>query len=437
MPLPAVGSGLDIPALVSQLVSSSRAPTAKRIAIAEHAANAKLSAFSKIKQTLDDLKTSLDTLNKHADTPALAAKVADDAGFSASASGKAVAGHYEVEVVRLASAHKLASSEYAADAHPGAGTLGIKTGSETLSVEIAADASLSDIASAINAQAGKAVTASVVSADDGQHLVLTAREPGQAHALAVTASGADGLQALATALTTQTPAQDALVKVDGFERSVSGNSASDIIPGVSLSLTRASEGKPFALTISPDNSALKSSLEGFARTWNAANQVLKSSSAYDASTRRASVLTGDSLVRTLQQQLRGQVSDDLTGLKALGLTIDKDGRMVFDSAVFDKAVSEHPDTISTTLGRDSHYAKALGGMLKAHLDKVDGSLTQRHKSLDKQIKGYADQIEVLDTRMRKLSTLYTTQFTAMEKMIVQMQGSAGAIENLLKSMNQK
>jgi len=426
-----IGSGLDLPQLVSQLVSNTRKPAATRITGAGQVATAKLSAFSKIKQSLESLQTSLKTLGEKTGTPAFSTKLGNDAGFTASASDKAVPGHYQVEVVQLASAHKLASAAVKADTHSGAGHLSVKSGSHTIEIDVAEDATLTEIAKAINTAAdGKGVTASVVIDDDGQHLVLAARDTGTAHQVSVTATGSDQLQTLANSLATQVPAQDAIVKADGLKRTLSSNTVSDLIPGVTLTLTAAGKGKQVDLEISADHSALKSSLEDFVKAWNTATSQLKASSAYEPGTRRAAVLTGDSMVRSLQQQLRNEVSGDLMELKALGISVDKDGVMQFDGAAFDKAIAADPTAAKAVMGREGHYSQALGGLLKGHLDSVDGTLTLRHKSLDKQIKGYETQMDALDARMQKLSDLYTAQFAAMERMITQMQGSASALDNL-------
>jgi len=426
-----IGSGLDLPQLVSQLVGNARKPAATRITSAGQAATAKLSAFSKIKQSLESLQSSLKTLGEKTGTPAFSTKLGKDAGVTASASDKAVPGHYQIEVVQLASAHKLASAAVKADTHPGAGHLSVKSGSHTIEIDVAEDASLTEIAKAINTAAdGKGVSASVVTDDHGQHLLLAARETGIAHQISVTATGSDQLQAFAKGLAPQVPAQDAIVKADGLERTLSSNSVSDLIPGVTLTLTTAGAGKLVDLEISADHSALKSSLEDFVKAWNAATSQLKTSSAYEPETRRAAILTGDSMVRSLQQQLRNEVSGDLMELKALGVSVDKDGVMQLDAAAFDKAIAADPSAAKAVLGREGHYSQALGGLLKGHLDSVDGSLTLRHKSLDKQIKGYETQMDALDARMQKLSALYTAQFAAMERMITQMQGSASALDNL-------
>jgi len=426
----AIGSGLDLPKLVESLVGEARKAPAARINQAGTAATAKLSSVGKIKQVLNTLKSSLQTLMDRADKPTLAVKVPSDAGFTATGSADAVPGLYSVKVERLASAHKLVSDSL--PEKPGAGTVDIKSGDHTVSVPVSANDTLADIAKAINqADGGKAVVASVVKSDDGEHLVLSARHPGTDNALAVTGTGAFASFA---AEASEVEAKDAVVIVDGLTRTISSNSVGDLIPGVNLALTQAKSGVEYVVEVKPDEAALKSDLDGFVKAWNDANAVLKKVSAFDPAAspdRRASPLTGDALVRGLQQQLRGQVSSHLTELRALGVSVDKDGVMKVDAGEFKNAdLSE----VKATLGKQGQYTDHLKKMLEGQLNSTDGTVILRERGLNQEIKGYESQLDALDSRMQQLSERYTAQFSAMERMIVQMQSSAGSLDNLLSSM---
>lgn len=438
----ASGSGLDIPTLVSQLVSAARTPTETRINSAGNTATAKLSAIGQIKSAMTSLQTAMEKMGEAADTPAFKASVQSGAGFTATTTSKAVAGDYNVEVVRLATAQKLSSGAYDKDAKVGSGTLSIAWGSgkdDNAKVAIAADATLSDIAAAVNrAAGGKGVTASVVTADDGQHLVFSATATGAAGTLSISTSGGNGgLVALTNGsgggLTQSVAAGDALVRVDGFERTSSSNTVSDLVPGVNLSLTKAAPGTSFSLNITSDNGTLKSAITAYVTAYNSVVGALKTTSAYNSDTRTASALTGDSLVRTLQQQLRGNVSANVGELKALGVTVGKDGVMAFDATAFDSAIAADPGAATALLGKEGSYGGPVGKLLDNHLDSIDGTLVLRANSINKQISGLEDQLDQLDEKMTRLSELYTRQFTAMETMIVQMQGSASSINNLLAS----
>jgi len=425
----AIGSGLDLPKLIQDLVGDARKRPAELIKKAETAATVKLSSVGQVKQALNTLKSALEALNKRADAPALVARVSADAGFTVTGTENAVPGLYNVEVKSIASAHKITS---AGGVVPGAGTLQITGGGNTVSVTISAGDTLADVARSINLAAdSKTVIASVVKSDDGEHLVLSARGLGTDNALTL------GGTSTIFAAKTEIDAKDAKVVVDGLERTLKdGNSVGDLIPGVNLTLTQA-KSEVFTVEVKTDEAALKSDLDAFVKAWNDANAVLKRTSAYDPSAspeRRASPLTGDSMVRGLQQQLRGQISNNLLELQSLGVSIDKDGVMKVDAGEFKNASLAE---VKAVFGTQGQYPGALKTMLNGQLNSVDGIVTMREQSLNKQIKGYEAQLEALEQRMQRLSDRYTAQFSAMERMIVQMQSGASALDSLLAGLQQR
>ncbi|MCL1527597.1 flagellar filament capping protein FliD [Xanthomonas nasturtii] len=432
-------SGLDIPTVVSTLVSRQKDPEQARINKAGTAATTQLSAISQIKSSMTTLKSALDKVVSSADTNAYKATVPTDAGFTATATSSAAPGNYSVEVVSLATSQKLASGAFTADATVGSGTLTIGYGDQSVTVDISGTDKLTDIAAAINkAAGGKGVTASVITANDGQHLVFNAVDSGTKGALTVSASD-PSLSSLTYGpgvtggLNQTVAAADALVRVDGFERTSSSNTVTDIVPGVVLNLTKAAEGTKFNLGVAADTSGLKGNLTAFAAAYNTANTLLKNSSSYNAETRTASALTGDSLVRGLQQQLRGQVSGNVNELKALGLTIDKDGVMSFDGGKFDTAIASDGGAAAEVFGKDSKFGGTLTKLLDSNVNVTNGTLTLRSDSLNKTIKGYESDLDDLDARMEKLSDRYTAQFTAMETMISKLQSSTSSLSSLLTS----
>ncbi|PPV00158.1 flagellar protein [Xanthomonas populi] len=432
-------SGLDIPTVVSTLVAQRKDREQARINKAGTAATTQLSAISQIKSSMATLKSALDKVVSSADTNAYKATVPTDAGFTATTTSSAAPGNYLVEVVSLATSQKLASGAFTADATVGSGTLTIGYGDNSITVDISGTDKLTDIAAAINkAAGGKGLTASVVTANDGQHLVFNAADTGVKGALTVSASDPSlsrlAYGAGATGGLTQTvAAADALVRVDGFERNSSSNTIADIVPGVVLNLTKAAEGTKFNLSVAADTSGVKGNLTAFAAAYNTANTLLKNSSSYNAETRTASALTGDSLVRGLQQQLRGQVSGNINELKALGLTIDKDGVMNFDGAKFDTAIAADGGAVTDALGKDSKFGAGMAKLLESNVNTTTGTLSLRSDSLNKQIKGYEADLDDLDARMVKFSDRLTAQFTAMEAMVSKLQSSTGSLSSLLTS----
>lgn len=443
MAISSLGSGMDIPSLVAQLVAAERAPTENRIARGENAAKTQLSAMGSLKSVFSGLQSALDKLRKDGGSSARTATVPEEAGFTASAGTTAAVGDYDIEVLALASAHKLTSAGMPADTKLGTGKLVIEAGDETIEVEITEGRNtLADIRSAINtAAAGKGVSASLVNADDGQHLVLTATDTGTEGKLRITTQGGNGgLSALVydpgvqTSMSETVAATDARVKVDGLERTSSSNSLTDLLPGVTLNLTEAKPGETFTLKVGTDNAALQKTLQSFVSAYNAAISMTKSLTAYNTETNTASALTGDSMVRGLQSQLRNLASEQVVDFKALGLKINTDGTLALDTTELTKGLAEDPGALSRLFSGDEGYGAGLEKLLDSVLED-DGLLDSRTDSLNARLKTYNTQYEDLDRRMESLQARYTAQFTAMEQLVTQLQGSSGFLSQQLVSMS--
>lgn len=444
MAISTLGSGIDIPSLVAQLVAAERSPVENRISRGANAAKTELSAIGSLKSAFASLKTALDKLRKEDGSNARIASVPEKAPFTASAGTTAAVGEYDIEVLELASAHKLTSAGMDKDAKIGTGKLVIEAGDEKIEVEIKEGRNtLADIRSAINtAAAGKGVSASLVNADDGQHLVLTATETGTEGKLRITTEGGDGgLSALVydpgvqTSMTESAQARDAKVKIDGdLVRTSSSNSITDLLPGVTLTLTEAKPGETFTLKVATDDAALKTTLQSFVSAYNAAISLTKSVTAYNAETQTGSALTGDSMVRGLQGQLRNMASEQVMALKDLGVKINTDGTLSLNTSDMTKALAEDPGALSRLFSGDDGYGADMESMLKSVLED-DGLFDSRSDSLNARLKTYDKQYEDLDRRMESLQARYTAQFTAMEQMVTQLQGSSGFLSQQLASMS--
>jgi len=446
--LSAVGSGLDIPQLVDKLVANERQPTAQRLKAQGTIATAKLSALGSLKGALDSLQSALKALMQQANTLACKVTVPQNSGIEAilagnSANGKTpvTPGSHSVEVLQLAQAQQLASRAFEKGAVIGEGNLSISCGLEkSIEVEIPPNSTLRDIAAAINQAAqGKGVNASIIRANDGEHLVLNAADTGLEHAITVTASEDNGsLAALSWdghsgGLHEVSAPCNAKLRVDGFEAESASNQVSDLLPGVTLKLTSITSDSPINLTISHDDAPLTEQLDQFVATWNAACKLITSTSAYDPSSQKAAVLTGDALVRGLQQQLRSLSGSQIMGLRQLGLDISKQGHLTLDKNQLQRTLAENPAAASDLLGKEGMLSKALSGLLDNHLSS-SGTLNQRSQALNQQIKRLEDDMQRLDNRMAKVAARYNAQFTAMDNLVAQMQRTSDYLAQQLAGL---
>jgi flagellar hook-associated protein 2 len=438
-----VGTSLDVASIVEQLVSAERAPADARMDRSDRRLQAEISAIGTLRSAFSSLRTAANTLA--ADRTSLARKVSvpEGAGFSASAGSTAAVGRHQVEVLALSSAHKLATPAYAsADSTVGSGRLTVTCGETTLEVDIGDDAkSLSAIRDAINAEAaGKGVVAGIVIADDGAHLVLTALDSGAANAIRITADGGDGgLAALAydppvvSQMQQVSAAADARVRVDGFERSSANNRVTDLIPGVTLDLAKAEPGTVHQLDVAVDSTAQRDAVRGFVNAYNASLAAINTTTSYNSSTQVAAALNGDAMVRGAARGLRELVSGQVGELKALGLTIQKDGTLKLDQTEFDAAIAVDPDAGARLFGEDS----AIGAGMKTTLDRLldaDGLLAGRSSALDGRTRALAKERTAVDRRMEQVEARYRAQFTALDSLVTKLQSTSSYLSQQLSSL---
>jgi flagellar hook-associated protein 2 len=432
-----IGSGLDVNGLVMQLVAAERAPMDQRFAKVESTTKAQISAFGALRSGLAGLESALKKFDGTGADLGRKVVIGDGAGFTAGVDTTAALGSYRISVEALATAHKLQSAAAAKDTQIGYGTLTINFGGSA-PIDVVVEqgkGTLAGIRDAINAKAGgQGVTATVVSGDSGDVLVLASTKTGTANALTITASGGDGgLGVLATTggtMTTATAAADAKIVIDGITRTSGSNKLSDAISGVTLDLTKAKPAETFSLEVAADPSPLKAGLLTLISSYNTALNALRTQSASGGEGKKAGPLGGDAAPRSITQSLRNLVSANYGELAALGFKTAVDGSLSMDGAAFDKAIAANPGAIAKLFGSEGALGKPLRSSLTSYIG-TDGMLEGRTKTLDNRIKQLATQREAFDVRIGRVEEAYRRQFTALDAMMSKMQTTSSFLNQQL------
>jgi flagellar hook-associated protein 2 len=419
---PGIGSGINVNQLVSQLVAAERAPQEQRIARRETDARADLTAFNQIKTALSSLRTAANALDGSSGVAGRKATIQADAGFTATATSAAALGRYTIEVESLATAQKRQSGPVTTSADLGSGTLSFTVGTETFNVTLGATNTITQLRDAINtATAGKGLAATVVNGDSGSVLVLNAAKAGTAGAITINATGS-----IANGLAVTTTATNAVVKVDGVTRTADSNRLTDLISGVTIDLTKAQDNSTFTLDIVADNANVRTALQTFVGSYNAALTQLRNASAYNAESRTGGPLLGDAAVRGLQQQLRGAIGDAFAELSTLGIKSSKDGSLSIDVSKFDAALAASPSAVERLF--DKERVGSLGAVLSARLEGAvapnTGLLDARTKALNDRLKGLLSDRDRLDVRIARIEDNYRRQFTALDGLVSQLQSTS-------------
>lgn len=222
--------------------------------------------------------------------------------------------------------------------------------------------SLQGIRDAIN-KASFGVTATIVS--DGSanpyRLVLTSDKTGAKSSMKITVSGTDGGSADPTLaamlgydpagvqnLQQSSAAQSTKLTVNGIAVSSESNAVSEAIQGVTMNVNTVGAT---SVNVSTDTASIKTNVNNFVKAFNDLNNAIRGVSSYNADSKKAGPLFGDSTVRNLQATLRTQLTKGVTGLSGgigslavAGITFQKDGSLAVDSSALDKAIKDHlPD----------------------------------------------------------------------------------------------
>ena len=375
-----VGSGLDVNGLVEKLVAAEGEPVRTRLDRKEAELQAGLTALDTFKGAVSEFRNALGSL-REPDTFGNVEVVSDNEEFlTAIASNDALPGEYEVEVVQLAQAQKLASDAFDSDVKPlGTGILTIQTGRYDAAnnrfssnpdfvpatIEISeANSSLRGISEAIN-KSDAGVYASVINDGSGYRLVLSSENEGNDNSIRILASDDDGndtdlagLSNLAYDLTvadgaganlTETvAAQDAVVKVNGLKVSRSNNELDDVISGVILELQPGAEGTKTSVSVSLSTKSVITSIEKFVDSYNSLVDVTNDLTGYNPETREAGPLSGDASVRGVNNQIRrilagnfSAVNSTYDSLFGIGIDTQRDGKLTIDNGKLRKAVEEN------------------------------------------------------------------------------------------------
>lgn len=443
-----IGSGLDISTIVSQLVAAERAPQDSRLNKLEAAAKFKLSGLGSISSAFDKLKTALDNLQKPdafgarkltvvpgggSDTPALAA----------TAGRSTPVGRYRIEVLELASAHKLVSAGVEPGTALGAGSLHLEIGGESVQIAVEAGATLADLRSAINAAAaGHGIQAALLTSDHGHHLSIAGSRAGADHAISITVTeGGDNLRALVDGLQERAPAADARVTIDGLPTTASGNTIADAVPGLTIELLQTGTS---TVEVSADPAGSRAALQEFVNAYNGALAAVRNATSYNADTGTPSSLTGDAQVRGAASQLRGVMGGLLAELAAQGLDAgtlglqtrgfpDADGSLVLDATVFDAAMRDNAGAIVAAFTGPDGLAARLGATVGGYVGS-DGAFTARTAGFNDQIKDVANRREALDARMENVARRYQAQFVALDSLMAQMSTTSNFLAQQLNML---
>ena len=422
-----------------------------RISQQEARAQGKLSAFGSLKSALADFRDKLEimkTLDKFLSRKAVSS---NEDNFTVTAGTNALPASYSLEVVQLAQAQKLTSGSFTdSDAVVGTGTLTLSVGAVSADIEITSENNtLAGIRDAINAATDNpGIAATIVNADSGSYLILTSESTGVANEITVTQMGGDGgLAALEydpgmglTALTESIAAQDALIRIDGFDIMSDTNSFSGAVDGVTIDILQATGGASETLTVENDEEAARDLVGDFVESYNALIDIFDNLTNYDVEAELAAPLVGDATVRSIRDQVRREMSIAVTDIEAnfstlseVGIEVQLDGKLEINDVQLSATLGDEFVKFGQLFSNSDGFAVRLFDLTDGFL-KSDGIIETRTKGLEETIEGYSDDREALNERLASLETRLLRQFNALDSLLAQLSSTSNFLAQQLNNL---
>ncbi|MFB9376589.1 flagellar filament capping protein FliD [Kineococcus gynurae] len=455
-------SGIDVTSIVSQLVKVDAA-TQDRLKTNVSTAQNEIKGYQAVNTKMAALKTAVEGLTKAGGWSPVTAKSSSDA-VAVAATGTADQGSISFRVNSLASPKSILSNVSAgASDVVDPNSLGLpvdvyRNGSKVGSIS-PTSGTLSEIAASINTADSMGVKAVAIRISADQYrLQITSTNSGTAGDFQL--KKADGTDAEAGKFDAISSATDAelLLGSGGVSVKSSTNTFPDLIPGVTVTASKADPAATVTVSSARDSGKLGDAMKAVVDAANAAlteigNQTKAGVVGSDGKLSGSGALMGDSTLRGLQTQILSAVSGAFGGGTSgatVGLQTNRSGTLDFDRTKFVAAFEADPKGIQALLnptttprpaGADlstpdtrSGLLERLGSVATAATKSGIGSLATAIDGRNSTVKDLTDRISDWDDRLAAKKTAYQSYYTRLETALGSLKSQGSWLSSQLSAL---
>lgn len=229
------------------------------------------------------------------------------------------------------------------------------------------------------------------------------------------------------------PAQNARVKIDGFEVEIPDNTSKDLIPGVTLDLKQSAPGRQVQIKVKENTEVISGKIKTFVDSYNKALSFIQDQHKIQKGAdgkERMGPLGGDGLLRSIESGLRGVIINPQYGVDSsiarvneLGIEFNRNGTLEFKQDKFNAVLAQDPKGVGNFFRGDSAnvgFVPTVKRQVKNSLDGAFGPIPIRKKGLQQKIDGINKRIEnkerQLATREDQLRQKFSNLETQMSKL---------------------
>jgi flagellar hook-associated protein 2 len=465
-----VGSGIDAESIISALMSAESKPL-NLLKTEASSISSKISIWGNVSSYVSSLQDAVRDLSSVSIWNGVTASSSNDTAVAVASDSSATAGSHTVNVTTLAAGQTVASSAFTDSASTlSAGTLQIqlgawsgtsftaKSGSNPVTLTVAADDSLADIRDAIN-NADAGVSASIVTDANGARLVIRSDDTGAENGFMLTATedsddgnAATGLSALGftandgtAPMSLNQAAVNAALTVDGIPISSASNTVTGALEGVTLTLNETTTSA-VTVSVATDTEAISTAIDTFVSSFNTLMNYLKSQTKYDEAAKKGAPLQGDAAAVGMISQLRNVMNVDYTGgstyarLSDIGITVNKDGTLAKKTSGIEDALG-NLDALEALFADDGTGTTESTGIMQRFYNwsndvlGEDGSLESKTDGLQDTLERNEDRQDSMQTRLDQMEKRLRAQYEALDTTMAALQGTSSYVTQMINSLS--
>lgn len=446
-----LGSGMDLQGMVDKLVKADSQPL-----IMAQTQKLEYQTYLQNFNTLENklLTLSNDTNQMITDFTMQSVSVSDDSMAEANLTGSPTSGVHNITVNSLAQGQTWISNEGVSSETDSivkdSGSFTYKIGDKEYTINLdnnilsSTPTTLEEFVNAINNN-GSGLQASVLY-DGSDYRVILKTPEGTNNNLTIVEN--DTTLTFGDGNGNTTPAQDssdADLTIDGVSVTSHSNTLNEYIPGISLKLKKTGS---FSVYIQTDYSKLAQDMQNIVKDYNDAIKYINQNNNYDDQKNVADSFFCNETIEDVQNKLSnlfigtyGGSSSQFKSLADLGITLNKDGSLEFDSSTFLNALNTNFKDVKNMLVETSTGAE--DGFLSVMHSDIN-QMTSSNGELELE-KGYInDRIDSLDTQISTIQkqldqerTMLTLTFSQMDEYIGGLKSQSSYMQQIFNSMNKK
>ncbi len=444
-----LGSGLDLQNIIDKLVKADSQPLIM--------AQSQKLEYQTYLQNFNTLENKLLTLSNDAnqmisDFTMQSVSVSDDSMAEVRLTGSPISGVHNITVNTLAEGQTWVSNEDVTSESDsivnGSGVFTYKIGDKEYTINLdnnvlsSTPTTLKEFVDAINNN-DSGLQASLLYDGSGYKVVLKTPE-GTNNNLTIVEN--DTTLTFGDGNGNTTPAQDssdASLTIDGISVTSHSNTLNDYIPGISLTLKKTGS---FSVYIQTDYSKLVQDMQNIVNDYNDIMKYIKDNNNYDDQKNLADAFFCNVTIEDVQNRLSNLLVDSYGGsnsqfqsLADLGITLNKDGTLQFDSATFLNALNTNfkdvkKMLVETTTGAGDGFLSLMHSDID-QMTSSNGEIELEKNYINDKIDSLDNQIDTIQKQLDQERTMLTLTFAQMDEYIGSLKSQSNYMQQVFDSMN--